>query len=54
MFSLNVNAPVFTPTVQLPIFNNGQLSAVRILDSDEYRSEFLHDFNREEVADEDL
>lgn len=54
MFSLNVNAPIFIPSYGQPIFNDGHLSAVRILDSDEYRSEFLHDFNREEVADEDL
>lgn len=54
MFTLNVHAPVFTPTIKLPIFNDGKLGAVRILDSDEYRVEFLHSFNRDEVADEDL
>lgn len=54
MFALNPSAVPFTPSWKLPIFNDGQLSAVRILDSDEYRMEFLHDFDKDEVADEDL
>lgn len=54
MFSFNVNAPVFIPKVGLPIFNDGQLSAVRILDCDEYFTEFLQEFNPKDVADEDL
>lgn len=54
MFSLNPLASVFTPSFKMPIFNNGELSAVRILNSDDYRSEFLHEFNRNDVADEDL
>ena len=54
MFSFNVNAPVFTPKIRLPIFNDGKLGAVRILDSEEYFAEFLHEFNPDDVADEDL
>lgn len=57
MCTLNVNAPIFIPSQQVyqPIFNFGEQACVRIIDSDEYRQEFLlNDFNREEVADEDL
>eukprot|EP00903_Cladosiphon_okamuranus_P010726 g10138.t1 len=59
MCTLNVNAPIFTPSQQIaqPIFNGGAQSCVRLLliDSDEYREEFLfNNFNREAVADEDL
>ncbi|CAM9386993.1 unnamed protein product [Hapterophycus canaliculatus] len=57
--TLNANAPVFTPSNQqqiaVPIFNSGHPSCVRVLDSDEYRKEFLgFHFDREEVCDEDL
>ncbi|CAM9359912.1 unnamed protein product [Ectocarpus sp. 8 AP-2014] len=61
MFTLNANAPSFVPSNPVhqqmvrPIFNSGVPSCVLILDSDEYRSEFLiNTFNREAVADEDL
>ncbi|CAM9469219.1 unnamed protein product [Pylaiella littoralis] len=57
MCTLNVNAPIFQPSRQVfqPIFNFGEQAYVRIVDSDEYRQELLfNDFNREEVADEDL
>lgn len=59
MCTLNVNAPIFTPTQHIAqaIYNGGAQSCVRLLliDSDEYREEFLfNNFNREAVADEDL
>lgn len=58
MFSLNPQATPFTPSssfsVNVPIFNDGKIGAVRVLDADEYSREFLHDFDVNMVADEDL
>lgn len=57
MFSLNPQATPFTPSAMLhkvPIFNDGSLAAVRLVSPDDFSKEFLHDFDVNMVADEDL
>ncbi|CAM9844049.1 unnamed protein product, partial [Sphacelaria rigidula] len=58
MFSLNPQATPFTPStfsiVKVPIYNDGKISAVRVLNSDDFSREFLHDFDVSMVPDEDL
>lgn len=55
MFSLNPAAPPFVPAAfRMPIFNDGKLSSIRLLNHEEYRMEVLQEFDRDQVADEDL